>query len=460
MAEVLILDDDEQFCRMLAEYVRSAGHGVSAAHTLAEGISRFTERPFDIGFLGVRLPDGSGLDILPEMECGVSPPDVILVAGNGDEEGVELVIKHGAWDWVRKGSSTSQLKLALARALQHREIRRGATGRALFHAPGMIGHSPSFRHVIAQAAQAAECDVGVVLTGEAGSGKELCAVSIHENSARASGPFIVADCAALPGALIGGILFSHARGASAGANGEHGGLIVQAKGGTLFVDEVEEMPMDIQKALLRAIQERSSWPVDGETLGSDFRVIAATRCDMEELVARGAFRQDLLQQLSALTVRLPPLRERMEDIPPLTTHLVAEQCQALGMDMLGIRNGFIQTLSKYDWPGNVRELAQATLGAVVRAGADTVLSSSHLPSHIRAGTTSATSDTHISRQSLFSPAFSGDLAPLREMRTAFEKTYLQEMVKQAHRDIGAACRISGLSRPHVYALLKKHGLRL
>ena len=179
MADVLILDDNEQFCRMLTEHLQRAGHGVSIAHTLVEGLARVGEAPYDIVFLDVRLPDGSGLDILPELRGSVFPPDVIIVTGYGDKEGAELAIKHGAWDYVRKGSSFSTLELSLTRALQHREIRRGAAKRTLFSAPDMVGHSPAFRSALALAAQAAGSDASVVVTGETGTGKELCATAIH-----------------------------------------------------------------------------------------------------------------------------------------------------------------------------------------------------------------------------------------------------------------------------------------
>ncbi len=471
MADVLILDDDEQFCRVLTEHLKRAGHSVSAAHTLEEGLARVAEALYDIVFLDVRLPDGSGLDILPELRSGVLPPDVIIVTGHGSREGAELAIKHGAWDYVGKGSSFSTLKSSLARALQHREIGRGAGGRTLFTAPDMVGHSPAFLSAQTLAAQAADSDVSVVVSGETGTGKELCALAIHENSQRSADPFVVVDCAALPDTLVGSVLFGHARGAFTGADTEHEGLIGQADGGTLFLDEIGDMPMEIQRAFLRVLQERRYRPIgSNEMLRSDFRVIAATHRDLDDLAATGAFRRDLLYRLRALTVPLPPLRERMDDIPLLTTHFVTQQCQVLDRDVMGINEGFSQVLAAYDWPGNVRELAQAVVGAVAKAGTGMVLFASHLPAHIRTSVIHAdmgevpsqTLDTPDPKQQDPSSGldFSGDLAPLREMRDLFERAYLEQLVDRAGRDIEAACRISGLSRPHVYTLLKKHGLKL
>ncbi len=466
MAEILILDDQEQFCRMLAEHVRRAGHDVSVAHTLADGLASVRALAYDIVFLDVQLPDGSGLDILPELRSGPFPPEVIVVTGFGGAEGAELAIQHDAWDYVRKESSVQAMLLSLSRALKYRESRHGAAKRTLFMTADMIGQSPVFRAALGQAAQAAGSDVSVLVTGETGTGKELCATAIHENSARADEAFIVVDCTALPDTLVGSILFGHVQGAFTGANKEHDGLIKQADGGTLFLDEVGDMPMDIQKAFLRVLQERRYRPIGSEhTKTSDFRLIAATNRNLEQLADERAFRRDLLFRLRSLTVQLPPLRERVDDLPLLTTHFVAQQCRALGRDVMGVSESLSEALSIYPWPGNVRELGQAIASAVVRAGSDPVLYPNHLPVHIR----SHLSQVGLSPSPSAAPAepaagsgmdFSGELAPLREMRGRFEEAYLVAMVKQAEHNIESACRLSGLSRPHVYALLKKHGLRL
>lgn len=466
MAEVLILDDDELFCQMLAERVQRVGHGVSAAHTLQEGLARAGRTPYDIVFLDVSLPDGSGLDVVPELKSGLFPPEVIIVTGHGDPEGAELAIKYGVWDYVTKGASVLTLELSLARALQHRESQRGAARRVLFDAPDMVGNAPAFRASLAVAAQAVESDASVLVTGETGTGKELCAVAIHNNSRRAAGPFIVVDCAALPDTLVGSVLFGHVRGAFTGAEEDHNGLIGQADKGTLFLDEIGDMPMEVQKSFLRVLQERCYRPIgSNEMRTSDFRVIAATHRNLDDSVAAGTFRQDLLYRLRSLTVSLPPLRERMEDVPLLAAYFVMQQCKALGRDIMGINDGFLQTLTGYDWPGNVRELAQAIISAVLTAGDAPTLFASHLPPHIRTSVIQAGMlEQHPcseQRKKTFSvlDCF-GEISTLREMRARFEKTYLEEALVRAENDIEALCSISGLSRPHVYALLKKYGLKL
>ena len=277
------------------------------------------------------------------------------------------------------------------------------------------------------------------------------------------------DCSALPETLIGSVLFGHEKGAFTGAESRREGLIAQAHGGTLFLDEIGDMPMEIQRAFLRVLQERRFRPIGGaKETESDFRVVAATHRDLPQMAERGTFRRDLFFRLRGLTVPLPPLRKRMDDVPLLTTHFVSRQCRLLGRDITGVSEGFLGALAAYHWPGNVRELAQAVASAVTTAGDDPLLFANHLPIPIRAhlaqaGMAPLPSSATVSpspRQSVTGIDLSGDLAPLREMRERFDKVYLEALVSHSDGAIEAACRLSGLSRPHVYSLLKKHGLKI
>ena len=470
MADVLIIDDDRSFCRAAAESIQRAGHGVSLAHTIEEGRARAAKTVYDVVFLDVHLPDGSGLDLLPELRVGTLPPEVIIVTGYGDAHGAELAIQHDAWDYLGKDTGFSGLKLSLTRALQYRESRAQAFQRELFDAPELVGTSAALRTALSGAARAAGSDASVVVTGETGTGKELCALSIHRNSRRAKAPFVVVDCAALPDSLIGSVLFGHERGAFTGAERRHIGLIRQADGGTLFLDEIAELPMEMQKALLRVLQERQFCPIGSETLEhSDFRVIAATNRNLEQRVEEGLFRQDLLFRLRGLTVEMPPLRERMEDIPALCSYFVEEECRILDRDLLGVGVDVLEQLAAYDWPGNVRELRQALTAAVVAAGTQQpALYAYHLPLHVRLHNVKTRLNRLCSApgpeacfpgESLV-PDFSGGLPRLSDVREHTEKAYLSALIGYCDHDIEAACQISGISRPHVYKLLKKHGLKL
>ncbi|MFP4501518.1 MAG: sigma-54-dependent transcriptional regulator [Candidatus Hydrogenedentota bacterium] len=467
MAEILILDDDVGFCGMLAEHIQRAGHGVSVAHTLTDGLKRAAEGGFDVVFLDIRLPDGSGLDAIPDFRTGAVPPEVIIITGFGDAESAELAIQHGAWDFIQKESSIQVILLSLTRALQYRESRSAVPPRIVFYAPELVGRSHCFRACLEMAAHAASSEASVLLAGETGTGKELFAKAIHENSPRSTGPFVVVDCTALPANLIGSLLFGHEKGAFTGADQKVPGLIKQAHGGTLFLDEIGDMPLDIQGSFLRVLQERRFRPLGArDEVSSDFRVVAATNRDLDQRAQEGAFRRDLLFRLRSLMITLPPLRDRMDDIDALAAHFVARECALYGGQIKGIAEDFSEALRSHEWAGNVRELANAVAGAVARAGGDPVLFAAHLPPHIRVplARAAATPEQPPPAQDNTRTPVAVDLreafAPLREMRDQFEAEYLKELSRRAEGNIESACQLSGLSRPHVYSLLKKHGLKL
>lgn len=468
MAEILIVDDDALYCDMLADHIQRAGHGVSLAHDLAEGREKVAANAFDVVFLDIRLPDGSGLDMLPELKtCTFPPPEVIIVTGFSDAQSAELAIQHGAWDYVQKQSSIQVVMLSLFRALQYRESRSAVASRVAFYSPELVGHSHAFRACLNIAAQAAGSDVNVLVTGETGTGKELFAKAIHENSPRATAPFVVVDCTALPENLIGSLLFGHEKGAFTGADQKNQGLIQQADGGTLFLDEIGDMPLEIQKSFLRVLQERRFRPLGAsKEVTSNFRLIAATNRDLDQLVAEDRFRKDLLFRLRAMTIELPPMRDRMDDIDALASHFVGRECALRGGQVKGLAEDFSETLREHNWPGNVRELANAVAAAVARAGHDPLLFAAHLPPHIRVpllkaavaaedSTATAAAEIAVGPQGI-----SAEFAPLRDMRDQFEKHYLEEMIRRSDGNIETACQISGLSRPHVYSLLKKHNLKM
>lgn len=467
---VLVVDDDPEYGAMLEKLLRREGFAVSRATDCSEGLDEVRGEGFDLVLLDVCLPDGSGLALLPELRAREDPPEVIIITGNGDRQGAELAIKHGAWDYFQKGVPVSGLRLSVQRALEHRQVRKKSNRKSLFHAPDIIGRAPAFQAAVELAAKAAESDASVLVTGPTGTGKELFAAAIHANSSRARGPFVVVDCAALPDTLVGSVLFGHTRGAFTGANQDHGGLIAQANGGTLFLDEAGDMPLEIQKSFLRVLQDHQYRPLGAEkTRSSNFRVIAATHRNLDEMASQGQFRSDLLYRLRAITVTLPPLRKRMEDLRALAVHMVSEHCLALGRDIIGINESFFQMLEAYTWPGNVRELSQAIVSAIAHAGDETVLFSSHLPAHVRTQVIQSNLQQPASEKkpdaasAAFWPGFSdstGSLGPLRRMRGQFEEAYMRALVRQSEGNVEKACQVSGLSRPHVYALLKKYGLTL
>ncbi len=469
MARILIVDDDPQVVDSLRQVIEKTGHEPASAAGLAEALAAVRSRPFDIVFCDVRMPDGSGLDILPEIRAGLSAPEVIIITGFGDPDGAELAIKKGAWDYVEKPLSVKDVMLAIERALQYRDKKQAAAKPVALKMEGIVGRSPKLTGCLDALAQAAASDANVLVTGETGTGKELFAWAVHKNSARAERNFVVVDCAALPETLVESTLFGHLRGAFTGADKPRDGLIKQADGGTLFLDEIGELSLSIQKAFLRVLQEHRFRPVGGgQEVSSDFRLIAATNRRLDDMVKSGGFREDLLFRIRTLVLELPPLRETKEDLKDLVVHYVVKFCEQYGVPMKSYSPEFQDVLTAYDWPGNVRELIQALEKAIVAAKDEPVLFPKHLPEHIR---------IHLARAAVLKkkspeqkaedvpgPDWSGSPASLKDFREAalarLEKDYLQSLMQTTSGNIGEACRISGLSRSRLYTLLKKHQIPL
>jgi len=468
MARVLIIDDDRMFGEMLSEMVQTLGQESLYASTLAEGLRLATAQPFDVVFLDVRMPDGSGLELLPQVRQTPSAPEVIIITGAGDPDGAELAILKGAWDYIEKQSSIKQMSLPLVRALQYRQEKRLKKPPVALKLEGIVGQSPQMLACYDSVAQAADSDANVLIYGETGTGKELFAKAIHRNSARSGKDFVVVDCAALPASLVESALFGHEKGAFTSADRSQVGLIKQAHGGTLFLDEVGELPKEIQKAFLRVLQERRFRPVGSRfETESDFRLLAATNRNLDELSANGLFRRDLLFRLRALTLDLPPLRQRLGDLKDLTLFHIARVCEKWGIGPKGFAPEFLEALLAHDWPGNVRELFNTLEGALAQSRYEPTLFPKHLPSQIRIKVVRAAVAKEPSADAAGATG-PGERAPsktlprLHDFRQAAielaEKDYLSDLMSLSAGNVQEACRISALSPPRLYALLKKNGI--
>lgn len=464
MSDILIIDDDADYCGMLAEIIQQDGHGVSVAYSCKDGVRKALDEEFDAIFLDIKLPDGSGLEILPVIKQAENAAEIIIISGYGDEESAKIAITSGAWDFISKKSSNQTILLSLSRALLYRQSRHKAENDLAFHAPEIIGRSSALKVSLDEAAQASHSDLNTLITGETGTGKELFARCIHENSDRRDRPFVVVDCASLPENLVGSILFGHEKGAFTGAENRKIGLIKQADGGTLFLDEIGEMPLDLQKSFLRVIQEHRFRPIGSqEEIQSGFRLLTATNRNLDDLVKKNAFRSDLLYRIRALTVTLPPLRQRMEDLQFLVCHFVSSECRLRGKEIKGTSECFHEALEMYDWPGNVRELYNAISGAVAIAESEPVIFAKHLPTNIRVPIVAASvSNNQVSKPD--DPSFmkteSSSLGTIKEERENFEQWYLSRLITESNGKIEKACALSGLSRTHMYAMLKKYNLQL
>ena len=464
MTEILIVDDDEMMCSTLSTLVERRGHKASAAMTLGDGLQVAQQGTFDIIFLDVKMPDGNGLDVLEKFENCPSRPEVIIMTGYGDPNGAELAIKSGAWDYIEKGFSIKEISLSLERALQYRhekqEVEKNSEKVPLDRSD-IIGTSKRLNECLDLIAQSAASDANVFICGETGTGKELFAQAIHNNSRRRKEPLVVVDCTSLPETLVESLLFGHQKGAFTGADQAQEGLVGQANNGTLFLDEVGELPLSLQKSFLRVLQEHRFRPLGSHReYSSEFRLIAATNRDLDAMVSEGRFRRDLLYRLKSIIVELPPLRQRKEDINVLTRHYVDQFCERYRLARKDFSPDFIDVLNHYPWPGNVRELVNTIDRTLAMASQDTTLYPKHLPNHIRAHVRRAQLE-HQDPEPVLEPIeHVGSLPPMHDYReTAIalaEKQYLVKLLKVSHNNIAQACAISGLSQSRLYALLKKY----
>lgn len=471
MGNVLIIDDDNEICETMHSLLLRQHHSCRSAHTIDEGKEALEQEAFDILFLDVSLPDGNGLTLLQDISALPDAPEVIILTGQGDPDGAELAIKGGVWDYLLKPSSVREINLTLSRAMRYREEKLG-NRKAEVSTGKIIGKSPDMKEALKQIAIAAHSDVNLLITGETGTGKEIFSKVIHENSKRKSGGFIVVDCASLTESLVESILFGHRKGAFTGAHDTQAGLIKLADNGTLFLDEIGEMPMNMQKSFLRVLQERTFRAVgDSKEQHSNFRLIAATNKDLDQMARQGTFREDLLYRIKAMIIHLPPLRLRTGDIRLLTDYQTDLICRQLNIAPKTISTGVYELLEQYSWPGNVRELFNMVERAVASAGNEKQLFTAHLPSSLRIKVTrDQLSQQHkeelptdieavsVRKNGLLTSEI--EMVSLKEYKNQLEKEYLLVLIDKYSNSIPDLLHVSGLSRSHFYSLLKKHDLTL
>lgn len=470
MANILIIDDERMFCDLLTRVVHRTGHDSSFCLTLEDGLKEAFRHPYDLVLLDVQLPDGNGLEAIDKIRRSPSNPEVIILTGLANPDGAESAIRWGAWDYIEKPATTGEITLPLLRALEYREEKLTVQKPIALNRKKIIGNSPALARCLDLLAKSSKTDVNVLITGETGTGKELFAQTLHENSARAGKPFVIVDCSALPESLVESVLFGHEKGAFTGAERSQTGLVKLADGGTLFLDEVGELPLPMQKTFLRVLQEHRFRPVGAKAeVTSNFRLIAATNRTLDEMVQSGTFRSDLLYRLRSVVIELPSLRSHSEDIKDLAIHHVTRFCDKNGITLKGFSQDFFDTLTRYEWPGNVRELFGTIQSAIATAGSAPVLYPAHLPVQVRAKlarssikqkktSTSAIHLLHIENDS------STPISPYREYREKLldnaERFYFSSVARQAAGDIKRACSLTSLSRSRLYYFLQKYNISI
>ena len=370
---ILVVDDEPSIRFVLEKALTRAGFEVDTAGAAEEARERIAGARYAVALLDVRLPGQSGFELLEALQAQRRRPLVVVMTAQDTLRAAVTAMRLGAEDYLVKPFDLDRV-VAVVRELAAR-APEGAEAAPAPEAvsPALVGTSAAMVEVSKQVGRAAATDLTVLVVGESGTGKELVARAIHEHSARAGRPFVTVNAAAIPRDLLESELYGHEKGAFTGAESRRKGRFEQADGGTLFLDEIGEMPFDLQAKLLRAIQERSVDRVGGErAVRVDVRLVAATNADLGRMVAEGRFRGDLFYRLSVLVIRLPPLRERPEDLLPLARHFAARHAAALAGSEVVVADEAEEALRAHDWPGNVRELENVVQRALLGARAGTI----------------------------------------------------------------------------------------
>jgi len=459
MAHLLIVDDQKAICELLEITFRKEGHRVEVANSPESARRRIESQIFDIIITDIRMPGGSGVDVLRYAKEMSPSTFVILVTGVPTLESAIDAVNAGADRYVIKGDKlTDELRQAVRVCSEHLKLRKeaGYLKRELRKLTGLdniVGQSPRMRQIFELIQTIAPQSSRVLITGESGTGKELVARAIHENSSRASEPFITINCGAFPETLLESELFGYRKGAFTGANENRDGLFQAAHGGTLFMDEIGNMTLTMQVKLYRVLQEGKVRPLGStEESDVDVRVIAATNKDFEKEIAEGRFREDLYYRLSVIPIHLPALRERREDIPLLARHFLERFRKAMEKPIEGIAPEALRRLESYDWPGNVREL-ENTLERAVALETGKLISVEVLPDKVKGFVQEqAAAGDH---RGVSIPA---EGVNLEELMAAEERNYLLAALDKAKGVRTRAADLLKMSYRSFRHTAKKHGV--
>jgi two-component system response regulator AtoC len=451
---ILVVDDKENMRRLVARILGET-FAVDEAEDGARALALVATTPYDVVVTDIRMPGADGFELLAAAKARDPSTEVVLMTGYATVPDAVRAMKLGAFDYLEKPFDPDAAHAVVARAAEHRRLsdaaRRAAPGgEDAFH--GLVGRSAAMRAVYRLLEKAAAVDATVLLVGETGTGKELAARAIHVLSARRERRFVPVNCGALPGELVESELFGHARGAFTGAAAAKPGLFQAAEGGTIFLDEVGELPLAAQVKLNRVLQEREIRRV-GETqaLPVDVRVVAATHRDLREEVREGRFREDLYYRLNVFAVTLPPLRERAEDVPLLAAHLLEKHARALRRTLQGFAPEALRRLASHPWPGNVRQLENVVERAVAVAGGELV-EPGDLPPDLPGGAPASPGPG----AALASLPYKDAVAGARDRVT---REYLVALMTEFEGNVTRAAERAGVERESLHRLLRRHGLR-
>jgi len=444
---ILVVDDEQSIASALELVLGEGGYEVTTAGSVGEaGAALRRGRPFDLIFTDLRLPDGTGIELIDLVKAEAPDTQIILMTAHGSIDITIEAIKRGAYYYVEKPFTPEQVKIMAARALQFGQLSR--ENKALKQALstegetfGLWGHSPRMRQVVETIRTAAPSDASVLIEGESGTGKELIASALHSQSLRALGPYIRINCAAIPSELIESELFGYRKGAFTGADRDRRGLIEAAAGGTLLLDEIAEMPAHLQTKLLRVLQERRLRRLgDEQEVAADFRLVSSTNRDTARMIEDGTLRKDLYFRISTIKIKVPSLRERLDDVALLAEHFLQTYATKYSKRIRDISPPALILLTRYDWPGNVRELESVIEHAVLFAREERLMPED-LPEQLHAQNSN----------------FRCVIPPYVTMEE-IEREAIAQTLERTGGNIKKTAEILDYHRPTLYRKLKRYGL--
>jgi DNA-binding NtrC family response regulator len=449
--KVLVIDDDASLRRVMEMQLEESGCDVVAVASGKEALAVLEEATPALVITDLRIPGMSGMDLLKLLRADHPELTVIMVTAYGTVKTAVEAMKAGAYDYLTKPIDYDELALVVNRALERQQLIEEVRNLRLtldekYGFESIIGRSKALLRVLEMTSRVAQTDSIVLIRGETGTGKELLAKAIHQNSRRKNGPFVTINCGAIPSNLLESELFGHTKGAFTGASAAKKGRVETADGGTLFLDEIGELPLDLQIKLLRLIQQGEIEKVGASNSSKvDVRIIAATHRNLQAMIEDGTFREDLYYRLAVIPLELPPLRERIEDIPELIQHLFIKSKQKHGRTELHLPESLLPGFSNYDWPGNIRELGNAIERMVVLAVGDKI-SADDLPEFLRQG-------------SALPDLIRLDLSPQGISLEAIEKDLIIKALKKFSWNQTQAARYLDISRRTLNYRMEKHGIR-
>jgi len=450
------VDDERSIRDVLQQVLGYEGYDVSVASSGGEALSAYRARPFDLVLLDVKMQGIDGIDTLSQLRAQDPDARVVMISGHGTIATAVQSVKHGAFDFLEKPLDSDRLLVTVERALEHRRLAgenarlREGLAKATDARFAMVGDSDALGRIRDLVTRVAPTNARVLITGENGSGKELVARAIHEGSLRRRGPFVEVNCAAIPSELVESELFGHVKGSFTGAVADQPGKFEAADGGTLFLDEIGDLALAAQAKILRALQEGVIIRVgDTRTIRVDVRVIAATNRDLADEIATGRFREDLYFRLNVMPVHVPPLRERLEDIPSLVSHFVAALGSGPGMSPKPFTGAALRRLQRRRWTGNVRELRNAVERLLILATSPEVTEEDIdivLPPDV---------GPPVEPEKLAADAADSTFQQFREDA---EHAFVIARLREHHWNVAETARALGMPRSNLYNKIEKYGI--